>query len=127
MLVANGYVVQVADQDLSLLTITPTVVLINDIPLKVDDSWYRGQPYVFLKITAIEPSNALRNAAELQDVLVTTYGSKESIPPFLILHIDGGARKPENISVSENCCNHAISIIEFGHGNRFENSTWSFV
>ena len=45
------------------------------------------------RITVTEPSNALRNAAELQDVLVTTYGSKKSIPPVLILSTEGGFSK----------------------------------
>ena len=44
---------------------------------------------MFLKITATERSNAVRNSAELQDVLVTTHGSRESMPPILILYNEG--------------------------------------
>ena len=65
-------------------------MLSHTIPNKVDDSWYRGKPYVFLKITATEPSTALRNAAELKDVLLTRHSSMEAIPPIIILYTDGG-------------------------------------
>ena len=54
VLVANKYAAQLADHNFSLI-ITPTVALMNDIPLKVDNSWYTNQPYVLLKITATEP------------------------------------------------------------------------
>ena len=38
VLVANQYATQLADQNFSSVAITPTVALINDIPLKVADS-----------------------------------------------------------------------------------------
>ena len=47
----------------------------NEIPENVDDSWHRGRPYVFIKIAATEPSNAMRNAAELKETILKKYGT----------------------------------------------------
>ena len=52
VLVAHGQIVQAADHDFSSITLTPTGLLMNEIPENIGDSWYRGKPYVFLKITA---------------------------------------------------------------------------
>ena len=43
-----------------------------------------------LKITAISPSSALKNAREVGDVSIVKYGSVEQIPPALIMYTDGG-------------------------------------
>ena len=69
-LVAHERIVQAADHDFLVITLTPTVVLMNEIPQKADDSWYRGKPYLFIKITATELSSAIRNAAELKKTLL---------------------------------------------------------
>ena len=69
-LVAYERIVQAADHDFLVITLTPTVVLMNEIPQKADDSWYRGKPYLFIKITATELSSAIRNAAELKKTLL---------------------------------------------------------
>ena len=69
-LVAPERIVQAADHDFLVITLTPTVVLMNEIPQKADDSWYRGKPYLFIKITATELSSAIRNAAELKKTLL---------------------------------------------------------
>ena len=66
------------------LEIIPSVILLNNIPDSVDDSWYRGKPSVLLKITALSPSTALRNAREVADMLIKHHGSKEAVPPVLI-------------------------------------------
>ena len=70
VLVAHERIVQAADHDFLVITLTPTVVLMNEIPQKADDSWYRGKPYLFIKITATELSSAIRNAAELKKTLL---------------------------------------------------------
>lgn len=69
-LVAHQRIVQATDHDFSTITLTPTVVLMNEIPQKVDDSWYRSKPYLFIKITATELSSAIKNAAELKETLL---------------------------------------------------------
>ena len=90
MLAGKNKVFQVADHDFSNLSLTPTVILINHISESVEDSWYRGEPNVLLKITAISPFSASRNAQEVADVLIAKCGSIEQIPPALIMYTDGG-------------------------------------
>ena len=85
---------QSTDDDFSPLTLIPTVVLSHEIPDDVNRSWYRGQPYVFIKVSATEPSSALRNAAELKSVLIARYGDLHSIPPIIVLYADGGPEHP---------------------------------
>ena len=41
-------------------------------------------------MTATNPLSALRNATEIVKVLINKYGSKEAVPPILILYKDGG-------------------------------------
>lgn len=96
VLVAKGTVCQAADHDMSAITLVPTVVLVHDIPTDIDESWYRGTPHVFLKITATEPSSALRNAVEVENVLLAKYGTKENIPPIIIIYTDGGPEHRTN-------------------------------
>ena len=70
---------------MSSITLIPTVGLSHDIPDEVDKSWYRGIPYVYLKITATEPSSVLRNVTEVEDILTRRYQGKQNIPPITIL------------------------------------------
>ena len=65
----------------------------NEIPEKVDDLWYRGKPYVFIKNTAMEKSCTMRNAAVLNETLLTKYRTIELIPSIIILYTDG---RPEH-------------------------------
>ena len=90
VLVGKNEVFQIADHDFSNLSLIPTVILINHISESVEDSRYRGEPNVLLKITVISPSSALSNAREVVDVLIAKYGSIEQIPPALIMYTDGG-------------------------------------
>ena len=85
------------DHVFSSIALTATVVLMNEIPGKVDDSWYRGKPYVFIKITATEPSSVMRNAAELKETFMKKYGKVELIPPIIVLYTDGGLEHCRNI------------------------------
>ena len=82
VLVGKNEVFQVADHDFSNLSLIPTVILISHISESIEDLWYRGGPNVLLKITAISPSSALKNAREV-DVLIAKYGPIEQIPPAL--------------------------------------------
>ena len=90
VLVARGAVCQAADHDMSCITLVPTIILTHDIPDDVDKSWYRGIPHVYLKITATEPSSALRNAVEIENVLISKFGNKQNIPPIILPYTDGG-------------------------------------
>ena len=81
---------QVGDHDFSTVSLIPTVILLNDIPEEVDGSWYHGKPMVSLKITATDPFSAIRNAKEIANVLIEKYGTKENVPPVLILYTDVG-------------------------------------
>ena len=96
VLVGNNQIFQVADHDFSNLSLIPTVILVNEIGESVDNSWNCGQPNVLVKITAICPSTALRNAREIADVLIKKYGSKEQDPPVLIVYTDGGPEHRSN-------------------------------
>ena len=62
----------------------------HEIPEDVSGLWYKGQPYVFLKINTTEPSSALRNAAELKSVLIARYGNLHSMLLIIRLCTDGG-------------------------------------
>ena len=96
VLVAQNQSYQVGDHDFSLISLTPTVILLHDIPDEVEGSWYRGKPHVLLKVTASCPSTALRNAREIANMLVSYYGSKEDVPPVLFLYTDGGPEHRTN-------------------------------
>lgn len=65
VLVAQGQVFQVADRE--------------KISEKIDQSWYRGQTYVYLKIKATEP-----------EVLLYKYGSKDVVQLIFFIYKDGG-------------------------------------
>ena len=77
---------QAADHNFASITLIPTIILLHDAPEKIDGSWYRGQAYVYLKITATEPLTAMCNAAEIKEVLLSKHGCKEEVPPILIMY-----------------------------------------
>ena len=77
------------------ITLIPTVGL-SHIPDEVDKSWYHGIPYVYLKITATDPSSALHNATKVEDILAHRYQGKQNIPPIIILYTDGGPEHRSN-------------------------------
>ena len=62
----------------------PTVVMVQDLPSSVDQSWYHGKPYVYIEITATEPSSAIQNLVEIERALVKTFGTIENIPQIII-------------------------------------------
>ena len=80
----------VGSNDYSLISITPTVVLVNELPEDIEGSWYRGHPHAGLKISTSCPSAALRNATEIAKMLINFYGGKENVPPVLMMYTDGG-------------------------------------
>ena len=90
VLSGRNEVFRVADHDFAKLSLIPTTILINEVPSTVDGSWYRGTPYLGVKVTALQSSTALRNAREIAGCLILRYGSKEVFPPVLIVYSDGG-------------------------------------
>ena len=92
MLVARNEAFQVGDHDFSTISLIPTVILINDIPESIEKSWYHGKACVGIKMTATNPSSSLLNTTEIVEVLINKYGSKEAVPPILILYTDDGPK-----------------------------------
>lgn len=99
---------QAADHDFSSITLTPTVVLMNEIPERDGNSWYRGKTYVFIKIATTEPSSAMRTAAELKETFLKKYGTVELIPPITILYTDSGLER--KLFVCQNCDHCVVSF-----------------
>ena len=66
------------------------MILVNDIPERVDESWYRGKACVGIKISATDPSTALQNGTEVASALIEKFDTKETVPPVLILYTDSG-------------------------------------
>ena len=81
---------------MSSMTLIPTVRLSHDIPDEVDKSWYCGIPYVYLKVTAIDPLSALRNATEVEGMETHYYQGKQNIPLIIMLYTDGGPEHRSN-------------------------------
>ena len=59
VLVGNNESFQEDNHYFSTISLIPTVILVNDIPERVDESWYRGKACVGIKISATGPSIAL--------------------------------------------------------------------
>ena len=84
VLVGNNESFQEDNHYFSTISLIPTVILVNDIPERVDESWYREKACVG------DPSTALQNATEVANVLIEKFDTKEAVPPVLILYTDGG-------------------------------------
>ena len=84
VLVGNNESFQEDNHYFSTISLIPTVILVNDIPERVDESWYRE------KVCVGDPSTALQNATEVANVLIEKFDTKEAVPPVLILYTDGG-------------------------------------
>ncbi|XP_070563443.1 uncharacterized protein [Ptychodera flava] len=68
--------------------ITPSTIILTDIPDSVDESFYRGQVVEILKDTIFEPSSPLRHAAEMRKA-VSTEGKLDL--PIRAIYSDGGS------------------------------------
>ena len=82
----SGKRFSVADHDFTKFSIIPSVVLLCDVPDDAEKSFYRGQVYVGIKDSALEPSSALRHSTELSKILLQNQISS----PILVLFTDGG-------------------------------------
>jgi len=76
----------VGDHDLTKFGLVPSVVLVNDLPDEISESWYTGKVYVGLKDTVFEPSSLLRHACELCVILQSVSLCKS----VLFVYSDGG-------------------------------------
>lgn len=81
----------ILDHDFSTISLVPTVILLNEIIERHDGSWYCRKTIASLKITATDPSSALRNAKEIANALTEKYRTKENVLPVLVSYTDGGA------------------------------------
>lgn len=72
VMVRSGTTFEVGDHDFTKFSIIPSVVLLIDIPERIDDAWYRGQVLVGFKDAAFEKSSPLRHATELSMMLRST-------------------------------------------------------
>ncbi len=75
---------EVADHDFTRFSLIPSVILSNDIPCDVSESWYTGNVYIGLKEGAFEPH---RHITELSDVVRTHLPASK---PIVFLYTDGG-------------------------------------
>ncbi len=71
VLVRKNEVFAVADHDFTRFSLIPSVILSNDIPCDVSESWYTGNIYIGLKEGAFEPSSPHRHITEQSDVVKT--------------------------------------------------------
>ena len=99
VLVARNEAFQVGDHNFSTISLISTVTPMNDIPESIEKSWCNGKACVGIKMTVIDPSSALHNATEIAKVWINKYGSKEAVPPILILYTDGGPEHHTFLSV----------------------------
>ena len=59
LLVGKNEIFQVVDHNFSNLSLIPTVIVINHISESVEDSWYRGEPNVLLKIFFVKNTSSV--------------------------------------------------------------------
>lgn len=77
-----------SDHDMNVKAkLTPSVLMINDIPGSVEDSFYRATVSVGLKDSIFEPSTLMRHAAEMRQALSRTGNLDKLIRMF---YSDGG-------------------------------------
>ncbi len=86
VIVGRGESFEVSDHDFTKCSIIPSVIMIADIPEKIDHSWYRGRVLVGLKDAIFEASSPIRHMSELNYLLMTEMIQK----PIALLYTDGG-------------------------------------
>ena len=69
VMVKVGSSFDVADHDFTKFSMIPSVVLMNNIPQDITESWYRGKVYVSLKDAAFESSSPIFHMTELSSIL----------------------------------------------------------
>ena len=86
VMVKVGSSFDVADHDLTKFSMIPSVVLMNNIPQDITESWYRGKVYVSLKDAAFESSSPIRHMTELSSILSSLQQERK----IVLLYTDGG-------------------------------------
>ena len=86
-MVRSGTTFEVGDHDFTKFSIIPSVVLVIDLPERIEDSWYRGQVLVGFKDAAFESPSPVRHATELSMILRS---KEEYCKPVLFVYSDGG-------------------------------------
>ena len=76
----------VGDHDFTKFKITPSVILLVNIPDSIEKSWYTGEVFVGLKEAVYEPSSPIRHATELYKCLSTHMEGRH----ILFVYSDGG-------------------------------------
>jgi hypothetical protein len=76
-----------SDHSFHTASLTPSGVLVTEIPEQLSDSWYHGKLYISLKDAALEPSSPLRHMAEL---VAICRARGVPVPPILLALTDGG-------------------------------------
>ena len=86
VIVSKNTTFVVSDHDFTKCSLIPNVSMICNIPISIDNSFYRGKVHIGLKDLVFQPSNSLRHMTELYNILLHTRQNH----PFLMLYTDGG-------------------------------------
>ena len=129
VLVVKDQIIQSANHDFACITLVPTVVMIHDLPSSVDQSWYRGKLYVYIKITTTEHSSVVQNSLEIERALIKKSGTKENIHLIIIIYTDGGPEHHTNflsvkitiILLQESLNSDIIIALRSAPGRSFKN------
>jgi hypothetical protein len=78
---------QASDHSFHTASLTPSGILVSEIPDELSESWYRGKLHVALKDAALEPSSCFRHMAEL---VAVCRARGVPVPPILLALTDGG-------------------------------------
>ena len=70
----------------SVLSITPSVCFLIDVPENITGSWYEGEVHVLFKDSAFEPSSPPRHSAEFFNLVE----EKAVRNPIVFMYTDGG-------------------------------------
>ena len=81
VLVQSGVSFAVSDHDFTKCKLTPSAVLLVDIPESIDESFYRGKLAVTLKDAVFQPSSLLRHATELK--VIRSLGYNPVFAPYV--------------------------------------------
>ena len=82
----NGKTFGALDHDFTKCSVTPSVTMFCHIPEDIDDTFYSGKVYIGVKDSILEPSSAIRHAAELSQ-LMSFRGNAKSV---IFFYTDGG-------------------------------------
>jgi len=88
----EGPQLQALDHDFHLHGVVPSVTFVVDLPDDVSGSFFRGHAFVTNKDKITQPSNALRHATEITNLLRTHFSEdgRTCAMPLLLIVSDGG-------------------------------------